>query len=64
MPVKKECSEGRCGNRQLLSNAAGICRNYTGSCRVFRDIAGQEDGAFGRGAGAGMFVYNYVLFSL
>ena len=35
MPVKKECSEGRCGNRQLLSNTAGICRNLTGSCRVF-----------------------------
>ena len=35
MPVKKECSEGRCGLRQLLSNAAGFCRNLTGSCRVF-----------------------------
>ena len=64
MPVKKECSEGRRGNRQLLSNAAGFCRNYTGSCSFFRDIAGQDGGAFGRGAGTGMFVYNYVLFSL
>ena len=35
MPVKKECSEGRCGTRQLLKNAAGFCRNLTGSCRAF-----------------------------
>lgn len=35
MPVKKECSEGRCGLRHLLKNAAGFCRNLTGSCRAF-----------------------------